>query len=181
MTSIKFSRAFCSLLKQPSICPETCVHCAGFRSDGKSLMIAKQLTIGLLGVFLVACSDPTIIIHESSEKSESSVTRNVCNFSAACELTPQVQIYLGSEQVQPETEFTIGLKSATKVEVVSAWLEGENMNMGRIPVFFDKNTLIAKTMVGVCTDKSMRWILHLALTVNGQSVTTSHPIAVNYQ
>ncbi|USE69510.1 hypothetical protein CTT31_10350 [Pseudoalteromonas maricaloris] len=143
-------------------------------------MVVKQLTIGLLGIFLVACSDPSIIIHESSEKSESSVTRNVCNFSTPCNLTPEVSIYLGSAQIRPETEFTIGLKSATKVEVQSAWLEGENMNMGRIPVFFDSDTLKATTMVGVCTDKSMRWVLRLALIIDGQPVTTHHPIAVVY-
>ncbi|USD29711.1 hypothetical protein J8Z24_06380 [Pseudoalteromonas sp. SCSIO 43201] len=144
-------------------------------------MVVKQLTIGLLGIFLVACSDPNIIIHESSEKSESSVTRNVCKFSSPCNLTPQVSIYLGSGQVEPETEFTIGLKSATKVVVHSAWLEGENMNMGRIPVFFDADTLEATTMVGMCTDKSMRWVLRLELSVDGERLFASHVIAVNYR
>ncbi|MEI5638424.1 MULTISPECIES: hypothetical protein [unclassified Pseudoalteromonas] len=143
-------------------------------------MIAKQLTMAMLGFFLVACSDPTAIIHERSENSESSVTKNVCLSQSPCKLSEHLSLYLGSARVEPETEFVIQLETNTKVEVKSAWLEGENMNMGRIPVFFD-DSLTASAMVGMCSDPKMRWLLRLDVVVNGQAQLYSQPIIVSYQ
>ncbi|WP_440055817.1 hypothetical protein ACSLBF_06620 [Pseudoalteromonas sp. T1lg65] len=143
-------------------------------------MIDKLLTSALISIFLVACSDPGAIIHESSEKSESSVTRNVCIENSPCSVSEGISIYLSSESVEPETPFVIYLQSAKQVEVKSAWLEGETMNMGKIPLLFDPQTLQADAMVGVCTDKSMRWLFKAEVVLEGKLITISQPISVTY-
>jgi hypothetical protein len=46
------------------------------------------------------------------------------------------------------------------VKVLSAFIQGESMYMGQIPVFFkasSTNQFLAKTMVGVCSVKEMIW------------------------
>ncbi|WP_212748519.1 hypothetical protein [Pseudoalteromonas rubra] len=129
-----------------------------------------QKTCTLTGVFLVtfltACSDPATIIHESSEKSESSQTSLNCIASAPCK-NDGLALWSSAKKLHPETPFELFLGlSSSDIKVQSAWLEGTRMYMGTIPVFFTQQQgeiWSAEVMVGACSDPVMEWRLTVKL------------------
>ncbi|TMP38905.1 hypothetical protein CWB98_04265 [Pseudoalteromonas rubra] len=129
-----------------------------------------QKTCTLTGVFLVtfltACSDPATIIHESSEKSESSQTSFNCIASAPCK-SGGAALWSSAKKLHPETPFELSLAlNSSDIEVQSAWLEGTQMYMGTIPVFFTQQQTglwSAEVMVGACSEPVMEWRLTVKL------------------
>ena len=118
-----------------------------------------------------ACSDGDIIIHESSEKSESYLPPFNCSQLASCYESDGVKVWLEQETVKEETPFFINMtvESSSKISIHSAKIEGINMNMGYIPVFFKElktNTYRAEGMVGICAVDDMQWQLQLILKKN---------------
>jgi len=80
------------------------------------------------------------------------------------------------EKVITENEFDIVLVSHEhKIKNVSAHIEGKNMFMGKIPLFFEDDdnsnhlTLTAKTMLGSCSEANMRWIIWFDVTMSSES------------
>ncbi|XPF95165.1 hypothetical protein ACM9HF_03895 [Colwellia sp. RE-S-Sl-9] len=78
------------------------------------------------------------------------------------------------EPVVTENPFDIVLISESKysIQKVSAYMEGKNMFMGKIPLFFElklaenepyyqgqKMRYVANTMLGSCSEENMRWII----------------------
>lgn len=79
-------------------------------------------------------------------------------------LITDAKLVINPLQVIPESEFDIVLSFASdndrNVKVLSAFMQGESMYMGKIPVFFkasSTNQFVAKAMVGVCSVKEMIW------------------------
>ncbi|MCG7535899.1 hypothetical protein [Pseudoalteromonas sp. OOF1S-7] len=122
----------------------------------------------LLVTFLTACSDPNTIIHESSEKSESSQTSLNCIAVSPC-IDGEMLLWSATEQIRPETPFELFVNTQARgAKLKVAWLEGVTMYMGKIPVFFeqqDSSLWSAEVMVGACSEPVMEWRLTLE-TVN---------------
>ena len=81
------------------------------------------------------------------------------------------------EKIRTEEPFQIKIMLQNQMQQaellhVSSHLEGKNMYMGKIPLFFtqnkSQNNHTATTMLGSCTDKEMMWLLQL--TVKSKSV-----------
>lgn len=83
----------------------------------------------------------------------------------------KIHVLFNVKEVLTEQPFSIdvgGFNSVDKV-TVSAHLEGKNMYMGRIPLFFeqqDTSSLRATTLLGSCTQKQMRWQIVLKILSN---------------
>ncbi|WP_372769778.1 hypothetical protein [Pseudoalteromonas sp.] len=75
------------------------------------------------------------------------------------------------ESVIPETEFSIVFTPNNEVEIIDAYIEGVDMYMGRIPLFFSRTNkqlqYIASGMVGVCSKNEMVWRIYLHYRKNG--------------
>ncbi|MDP5214066.1 hypothetical protein ORJ66_13515 [Pseudoalteromonas tunicata] len=96
-----------------------------------------------------------------------------CQINKPCNYSDGISISLGSESVEPETPFTIILKAPKNQIVHQAKLEGVDMYMGTIPVFFtEQSTGVwqAQVMVGACSLSLMQWrlMVQLAPTAAGE-------------
>ncbi|MCF2909054.1 hypothetical protein L1285_12065 [Pseudoalteromonas sp. DL2-H2.2] len=113
-----------------------------------------------LVTFLTACSDPSTIIHESSEKSESSQTSLNCVAASPC-VDGEMLLWSATEKLRPESPFELYFNTqAPGVKLKAAWLEGVTMYMGKIPVFFEQqgsSLWSAQVMVGACSEPVMEW------------------------
>ncbi|MCF6436186.1 hypothetical protein [Pseudoalteromonas sp. MMG022] len=124
---------------------------------------------------LSACSDPSTIIHESSEKSESSLYFANCLADKPCINPVGTRVWYSESVIVGEQPFEIMLEVEPHMQVSSAVLSGENMNMGHIPVFFTPISATrykAEAMVGLCSNELMKWRLTIELT-SSTGVTTS--------
>jgi len=63
-----------------------------------------------------------------------------------------------------------GAKDSYKLQKADSFMEGTNMFMGKIPVFFEvsseKNTLIAQTLLASCSEEVMTWRLWFTIDIN---------------
>ena len=121
-----------------------------------------HLFILVLSLLVTACSDSDTIIHESSEKSESYLSPNKCQQIFNCFYDDGLTLWLDNHEVKVEEEFSIflHLRNDEGFQIESSRIEGVNMNMGHIPLFFSKisdNTYRAVGLVGMCEIQDMRW------------------------
>ena len=71
-----------------------------------------------------------------------------------------------------EVPFSIRLSSSTigSINNISGFLEGKDMFMGKVPVFFELDSngeyFVAETLLGSCSEEKMIW--RLWLTINGR-------------
>ncbi|MDO6565856.1 hypothetical protein Q4561_02180 [Alteromonas sp. 1_MG-2023] len=75
-----------------------------------------------------------------------------------------------SEKVEPETSITILLNLPEGAIIESAWIEGVNMYMGKIPVLLENKLNGSWTgwfMLGSCSEPVMKW--QLRLNIEGQA------------
>ncbi|CAH9058009.1 hypothetical protein PSECIP111951_01783 [Pseudoalteromonas holothuriae] len=132
---------------------------------------------------LSACSDPSNIIHESSEKSESSLQIDNCTLASPCAGQKGIALWYDQATIVGEEAFTIELSVPQGTQIVSAILSGEQMNMGYIPVFFKQNLDMrysAQAMVGLCTQALMHWRLTVTmLDVNSKKYEQVFPLYVS--
>ena len=98
--------------------------------------------------------------------------RNSCNFvNETCEFNIDDRIAIAHFSVKPvpEESITLSLTVPSGVEIESAWIEGVNMYMGKIPVLLDSDSDTKWSgwfMLGSCSEPVMRW--QLRLNVKGQ-------------
>lgn len=111
------------------------------------------------------------------------VENNTIELSTLCDFQRQNctvaaangQIYTlkaNPKNVQSEAEITFTLVSSqhNAIKIISAWIEGKDMYMGKIPLFFNENKYAPKatTMIGVCTEDSMVWVMHITIEIDGK-------------
>lgn len=127
----------------------------------------KISTIKCLGVFFifffVGCGQ--------NEKLKTSLIKPKCLTSqSACIIEStygDFSILFNVDSIITENEFDIVLISHShhQIKSISAHMEGKNMFMGKIPLFFEPSqgekttTLIARTMLGSCSEENMRWVI----------------------
>ena len=133
-----------------------------------------HLFILVLSLLASACSDSDTIIHESSEKSESYLPPEKCQQISHCLTEDGLTLWLISSEVKAEQEFSIFLHSRNNesLQIHSARIEGINMSMGYIPLFFSElsnNTYRASGLVGVCETQDMRWQIKLKISLQGNN------------
>jgi len=86
-----------------------------------------------------------------------------------------------SDKVKTELPFIIELSQLAKqnkqqnISKVSAYLEGKDMFMGKVPIFFeqtDKNTVyLAQSLLASCSEEQMVWRLWVTVVVAEQTQT----------
>ncbi|WP_371379097.1 hypothetical protein [Thalassotalea aquiviva] len=83
---------------------------------------------------------------------------------------------------EQEIEFQLTLGSIELKDIKSAWIEGRDMYMGKVPLFFKPNNthFIAKTMLGACTDPQMVWTMFVNIK-QGEKTQTLMFNFVSYQ
>ncbi|OUS26346.1 hypothetical protein A9Q98_10900 [Thalassotalea sp. 42_200_T64] len=102
--------------------------------------------------------------------------QNYCDFSAGVcsqirdfgsfELTTMPKLI----KAESEINFQLTSKNNAELEIQSAWLEGKDMYMGKIPLFFSaKNGVYeANTLIGACTEEQMNWQMIIVLMTDNQ-------------
>lgn len=84
------------------------------------------------------------------------------------------------DKVKTELPFAIELSpaatdSSDSITKVTGTLEGKDMFMGKIPVFFEKNSqsnqYLAQSLLASCSEDEMVWRLALSVEINGENET----------
>lgn len=118
-------------------------------------------------IVLVSCSRDEAITPKLSDG------KYYCLGSATqCEhVTPfgQLSILFSTKEISEEVPFKILLKGLNDdpALLVSSYIEGAEMFMGKIPVFFEQNEAkerVAETMMVGCTEDEMKWRLWIEIT-----------------
>ena len=130
-------------------------------------MLAKKYTVMLL-VFLIGF----FVIFNLKFNSELPVkVSNICHFNKN-KCVQKTQFGSFTLQAEPKIiksesniDFVLTLPTDSKLKISKAWLEGKDMYMGRIPLFFQKGkkNYLANTLIGACTENSMVWQMHIEL------------------
>ena len=112
---------------------------------------------------------------EQNEQATSPLIEPKCLSSqSACLITStygDFSILFNVDSIFTENEFDIVLVSHShhQIKSISAHIEGKNMFMGKIPLFFkpDNNETtikyITKTMLGSCSEENMRWVIFFTI------------------
>lgn len=140
-------------------------------------ILQKQLP--LLAIIIVAIGIYFAQKYQSSAFSGSNLTNgigNSCNFvNKTCEFLIDEQLAIARFSVQPlpEESTTLSIALPEDIKIQSAWIEGVNMYMGKIPVLLDFNGKGAWTgwfMLGSCSEPVMKW--QLRLNIEGEEAPT---------
>lgn len=97
---------------------------------------------------------------------------NSCNFiNETCEFNVNDQVAIAHFSIPPipEESVTVSITLPQDLIIESAWIEGVNMYMGKIPVLLESETNTKWTgwfMLGSCSEPVMRW--QLRLNIKGQ-------------
>jgi len=104
---------------------------------------------------------PLLLACNSETKKE--VAHSTCIENKPCNYSGGYQISLENELITPEDEFIIKFNAPKHIEIKQAKLEGINMYMGSIPLFFEYEEGVWQTnaMVGACAEPIMQWRLTL--------------------
>ncbi|TLU66328.1 hypothetical protein FE810_06460 [Thalassotalea litorea] len=88
------------------------------------------------------------------------------------------------QTITPEDVFNLNLQfsDAKNTEIKSAFLQGRDMYMGKIPLFFNskQSYFTTEVLIGACTESQMVWRMTVIVNVN-QEVKTLHFDFVSYQ
>jgi len=91
------------------------------------------------------------------------------------DFTVQFSGELAQGKLKTELPFYIrlkfkGAKNSYKLQKVESFMEGKDMFMGKVPVFFnvssDNNAFIAKTLLASCSEEVMTWRLWFTVNIN---------------
>ncbi|MEW6999493.1 hypothetical protein AADZ86_17530 [Colwelliaceae bacterium BS250] len=155
------------------------------------MRVFYTITAVIISLVVVA-----LISNDNGGNEPNNRTLNSCDFSSStCNQTfdlGEVELITKPQLISPETEisFSLNFTSSNAVVIKSAWLEGKNMFMGKIPLFFKKvssskalnntstahledpilmtaMTFNADTMIGACTEEQMIWKMVVVVEVAG--------------
>lgn len=132
-------------------------------------MLIKILKVSFIILLLYGCN--------KSADHQKNDTLPVCQiFQSSCTLdlgNIRFDLVFDKAKLTPEQPFTLYLRtnSTFNQNHLSGYLEGINMYMGKIPLFFEpteiKNQLKATSMFGSCSEKNMIWRLWIVETELG--------------
>jgi len=122
---------------------------------------------------LISCSPAT-------KKEPIAVAPQCLVSQSQCALETQlgnIEVLFNQNKVLTEVPFSIYLKFSNdesvkkyKISQVKSYMEGKEMFMGKIPVFFSvaekQNTWVAETLLGSCSEEQMIWRLWLEVKLD---------------
>ncbi len=137
-------------------------------NNKRSEFLHSQLP--LLAIIVVA-----VCVYLAHEFQSSAMNENVlingignsCNFvNETCEFLFDGEVAIATFSTMPEPEESVTLKILIpeNQEIESAWIEGVNMYMGKIPVLLDNDgqgKWSGWFMLGSCSEPVMKWQLRL--------------------
>ncbi|AEA98219.2 MULTISPECIES: hypothetical protein [Alteromonas] len=137
-------------------------------NNKRSEFLHSQLP--LLAIIVVA-----VCVYLAHEFQSSAMNENVlingignsCNFvNETCEFLIDGEVAIATFSTMPEPEESVTLKILIpeNQEIESAWIEGVNMYMGKIPVLLDNDgqgKWSGWFMLGSCSEPVMKWQLRL--------------------
>ncbi|MDO6446023.1 hypothetical protein Q4493_09585 [Colwellia sp. 1_MG-2023] len=93
-------------------------------------------------------------------------------------------ILFNVKSVTPEQPFSIIVKSKSLDGnvLISGYLEGKEMYMGKIPLFFEKDeagNFVAPTMLGSCAEKEMIWRMWLIIS-DEKHPSKTQPVFIDF-
>ncbi|MFZ8201745.1 hypothetical protein E5672_07270 [Alteromonas portus] len=137
-------------------------------NNKRSKFLHSQLP--LVAIIVVAVCVYLAHKFQSSVLKDTSVVNgigNSCNFvNETCEflIDDKLAIATFSTMPEPEESVTVKLLIPDGAEIESAWIEGINMYMGKIPVLLDNDgqgKWSGWFMLGSCSEPVMKWQLRL--------------------
>ncbi|AFV85680.1 hypothetical protein [Alteromonas mediterranea] len=137
-------------------------------NNKRSKFLHSQLP--LVAIIVVAVCVYLAHKFQSSVLKDTSVVNgigNSCNFvNETCEFLIDGEVAIATFSTMPEPEESVTLKILIpeNQEIESAWIEGVNMYMGKIPVLLDNDgqgKWSGWFMLGSCSEPVMKWQLRL--------------------
>ena len=137
-------------------------------NNKRSKILHSQLP--LVAIIVVAVCVYLAHKFQSSALKDTSVVNgigNSCNFvNESCEFLIDEKLAIASFSTMPEPEESVTVKLIIPEgkNIESAWIEGVNMYMGKIPVLLDsdgKGKWSGWFMLGSCSEPVMKWQLRL--------------------
>ena len=137
-------------------------------NNKRSKILHSQLP--LVAIIVVAVCVYLAHKFQSSVLKDTSVVNgigNSCNFvNETCEFLIDGEVAIATFSTMPEPEESVTLKILIpeNQEIESAWIEGVNMYMGKIPVLLDNDgegKWSGWFMLGSCSEPVMKWQLRL--------------------
>lgn len=137
-------------------------------NNKRSKILHSQLP--LVAIIVVAVCVYLAHKFQSSALKDTSVVNgigNSCNFvNETCELLIDEKLAIASFSTMPEPEESVTVKLIIPEgnNIESAWIEGVNMYMGKIPVLLDtdgEGKWSGWFMLGSCSEPVMKWQLRL--------------------
>lgn len=135
-------------------------------------------------VLLVFLAISAFIIYQSfiSDDLDDNYSSIICEFEhGPCTFENQFGQFLlkaNPEVIRTESEiiFQLSHYALESVTIESAYLEGRDMYMGRIPLFFEKRNgrLLASTMLGACIEDEMVWQMIVNAKLEDVSFTMTY-------
>ncbi len=139
-------------------------------NNKRSKILHSQLP--LVAIIVVAVCVYLAHKFQSSVLKDTSVVNgigNSCNFvNETCEFLIDDRLAIATFSAMPEAEESVTVKLFVPEgeEIESAWIEGVNMYMGKIPVLLDndgRGKWSGWFMLGSCREPVMKWQLRLNL------------------
>ena len=134
------------------------------------IALKKLSVFGFL--FLISACKP---VSEQSTESQCEISTELGNFSVKFS---QHQL---SDKVITELPFFIELtqisqqKTMPSITKASAYLEGRDMFMGKVPVFFEtmskENVFVAQSLLANCSEEQMVWRLWITVELESKAKT----------
>ena len=150
------------------------------------VVISKIVVVILLMLVTLAC-DP---IQQGTQKDQHNKPKTfTCLTSQSeCDINTELGLYtiqfsgqVEQGRIKTELPFVIqlqftGSKQAYQLKSLSSYLEGKDMFMGKIPMFFQRdqkmaNTMVAETLLASCSEEIMTWRLWFQVAVSYTHLT----------
>ena len=120
-------------------------------------MYIKLTIVFAISILVLGC-DKNEVLEKPLMQPKCLPSQSQCQISTAF---GNFNILFNQEEIITETPFEIHISSQMQVSdySVSGYMEGKDMFMGKIPLFFEnvERALVAKTILGSCSQERMIW------------------------
>lgn len=128
-------------------------------------MIKQIIVASLLFLSLSAC-EPSAPIHAKYVSPQCIPSQSRCFVETTI---GRFDIMFDLVEIKSETEFHVSVKyqGNLKLKAIKGYIEGKNMFMGKIPLFFKQaqnaDDYMAPLMLASCSESEMTWVLWLTV------------------
>lgn len=142
-------------------------------------MLNKSYVCLLFFIFINGCTN-------ADKVPMATIEPRCMEFQEKCEIKfgeNALLVQFDVEELKPEQAFNIYLKNSLSNEDIeySGYMEGVNMYMGKIPLFFDRldtNISKAEVMLGSCSTSKMIWRIWLIIKNKTTNTTVKKSIDI---